>query len=135
MIEPGSARREALAGLRFGIVGVAASITHFGVLTALLSLAGAGPVIANTIAYVLALCVSFTGHHFWTFRATGPLLASFLRFLGASGGAYLASTLLLVVLIRDTALSDAAAALAAVAVMPLITFAAHRLWVFRKRGG
>ena len=125
--------REALLGLRFGIVGVAASLTHFAVLTALLSLAKAGPVLANTCAYALALGVSFTGHHFWTFRTGGPLVRSFLRFLGASGGAYVVSTLVLVVLLRATALPDAMAALLAVAVMPLVTFVAHRFWVFRRR--
>lgn len=125
--------REVLLGIRFGIVGALATLTHFAVLTIMLSLAGAGPVLANTVAYVLALGVSFTGHHFWTFNTSGSLLPTFLRFFGASGGAFLFSTLLLVFLIRVMNVSDPVAAFMSAAAIPLITYSASRIWVFRRR--
>lgn len=124
--------REAYTALRFGIVGILATLTHFGVLAGMLGL-GVGPVLSNATAYVLAVAVSFLGHHFWTYRAGGPLLPSFLRFMSASGAAFLVSTLLLVFLIRVVLLPDAVAAFFAAAVVPVITFIAFRIWVFRRR--
>lgn len=125
--------RELLLGARFGIVGGLATLTHFSVLAAMLGLAQAGPVLANTIAYLLALGVSFLGHHFWTFRAGGTLLPSFLRFFGASGGAFLISTLVLVVLIRVFGVPDTIAAFVSAASIPVMTYSASRIWVFRHR--
>lgn len=125
--------REVILGARFGIVGLFATITHFVVLTSMLSLVQAGPVIANTVAYVLALGVSFLGHHFWTFRASAPLLPTFLRFFGVSVFAFLTSTLILVFLIQKIKMSDPVAAFLSIAAVPIITFAASRVWVFRSR--
>lgn len=125
--------REVRLGARFGIIGALATLTHFAVLAAMLGLTIAGPVLANTVAYIMALGVSFFGHHFWTFRASGALLPSFLRFLGASGGAFLISTLLLVLLIRVFGVPDTIAAFVAAASIPIMTYSASRLWVFRHR--
>jgi putative flippase GtrA len=125
--------RELLLGARFGIVGVLATATHFAVLAAMLAVAQAGPVLSNTVAYLLALTVSFTGHHFWTFRTGAALLPSFLRFFGVSGGAFVVSTLLLVLMIRVVSLPDTLAAFLSAASIPAMTYAASRLWVFRHR--
>jgi putative flippase GtrA len=53
---------------KFGVVGVIAFIvTEVG--TNLLYLqAGVGPLTSNTIATVVAACVSFAGNRYWTFR-------------------------------------------------------------------
>ncbi len=123
---------EAFTVLRFGIVGILATLVHYGTLTSLLSLAGMGPVPSNFIAYVLAVVVSFAGHHYWTYRASGPVIVSFVKFLGASFAAFLVSTLLLVALLHVQT-PKAIAAFLAVAIVPVITFVAFRLWVFRQR--
>ena len=123
---------EVLLGARFGVVGVLATMTHFVVLAIMLSLAHTGPVSSNVVAYFLALGVSFIGHHFWTFRSSGAFLPTFLRFFGASGCAFLISSLLLVFLIRIVKVSDPIAAFMSAAVIPLITYSASRLWVFRR---
>lgn len=125
--------RELRLGARFGIVGVLATLTHFAVLAAMLSVMQAGPVLANTVAYVLALGVSFLGHHFWTFRSKASLLASFLRFFGASGSAFVISTLLLLLMIRVFRLPDALAAFLSATTIPAMTYGASRLLVFRHR--
>lgn len=123
---------EAYTVLRFGTVGILATLVHYGTLTSLLSLAGMAPVPSNFIAYVLAVIVSFVGHHYWTYRARGPVIVSFVKFLGASFAAFLVSTLLLVTLLHMQT-PKAIAAFLAVAIVPAITFVAFRLWVFRQR--
>ena len=123
---------EALTALRFGIVGILATLVHYGTLTSLLSYAGMGPVPSNFIAYGLAVVVSFVGHHYWTYRARGPVIVSFVKFLSASFAAFLVSTLLLVALLHVQTPKPIAAFLA-VAIVPVITFVAFRLWVFRQR--
>jgi putative flippase GtrA len=123
--------RELLLGARFGIVGAIATLTHFAALATMLGVMQAGPVVSNSVAYVFALGVSFTGHHFWTFRSGASLLPSFLRFLGASGSAFVISTLLLVLMIRMINLPDTLAAFLSAASIPAMTYAASRLWVFR----
>jgi len=125
--------REVLLGMRFGAVGAAATLTHFLVLAFLLRLDALGPLLANAVAYVLALGVSFAGHHFWTFRSTAPLGHSFARFFGASAAAFAVSSLLLELLIHQLRAPDALAAFISAASIPVITYAASRIWVFRNR--
>ena len=125
--------REVLLGMRFGAVGAAATLMHFLALASLLSLGWLGPVLANAVAYVLALGVSFIGHHFWTFRSTAALGPSFARFFGASGAAFLVSTMLLELLIHVVKAADTVAAFLSAASIPVITYAASRFWVFRNR--
>ena len=53
---------------RFGVVGIAATITHFSVAIGLVELAGLPVLGANFLAFAVALGVSYGGNHRWTFE-------------------------------------------------------------------
>ncbi|MEL7349081.1 MAG: GtrA family protein [Pseudomonadota bacterium] len=66
--------------MRFGAVGIAATLTHLGVLFGLVELAGVAPSLANPIAVALAVPVSYFGHYHLTFGATQAHGQTMMRF-------------------------------------------------------
>ena len=57
---------------RFGIVGVAATATHAGVLWALVEFMNLRPSLATVIGFLIAFNVSYFGHYYFTFRSREP---------------------------------------------------------------
>ncbi len=57
---------------RFGIVGVAATVTHAVVLWALVESVSMRPSFATVIGFLIAFNVSYFGHYYFTFRSTEP---------------------------------------------------------------
>lgn len=55
---------------RFGIVGVAATVTHAAILWALVETVQMRPSIATVIGFLIAFNVSYFGHYYFTFRST-----------------------------------------------------------------
>lgn len=62
---PFSVSREILT---FGLVGAVAAAVHVGVLIALVEWVAIRPLIANALAWIMALPVSFVGQRIFTFR-------------------------------------------------------------------
>ncbi|MDH0868037.1 GtrA family protein [Mitsuaria sp. GD03876] len=56
---------------RFVAVGTAAAAVHWAVVTAVVSSRGWPPLAANVLGWLVALTVSFVGHHRMTFRGHG----------------------------------------------------------------
>mgnify|MGYP006272866729 FL=1 len=117
--------------VRFGLVGVAATGVHAGVVLGLVEIAGVYPLWANVVAYLCAVGVSFTGHLHWTFRAQHKKsIGMFLRFvvISLSGFGLSQGLFWLLFTVGET---DYKLALAAVVVaVPTFTFLASQFWVF-----
>jgi len=74
----------------FVVVGCAAAAVHWSVATALVALGGWAPLQANVVGWLVALGVSFTGHHQLSFRGHGnPIGRAGLRFFSLSAGGFL----------------------------------------------
>ncbi|MBY9066680.1 GtrA family protein [Hyphomonas sp. WL0036] len=73
-------RASAARILRFGIVGVAATLTHALLLWAMVSFGGLRPSLATLIAFIGAFCVSYLGHYHFTFRSAEPHAAALPAF-------------------------------------------------------
>lgn len=114
----------------FGLVGAAATATHY--LTALLGheWLGINLYLANLLGYVTALSVSFVGHGWLTFQVS-LTRARLARFVPASVSVFLASELLLWGLESATPLPHQATLLLVVATVPVATFLINRYWVYR----
>jgi putative flippase GtrA len=56
--------------MRFAIVGISSSIVHFTTVICLVAPGWLPPLRANIIAFLIAFCVSFFGHRYWTFENT-----------------------------------------------------------------
>lgn len=124
-------RQEKARILRFAIVGLAATVTHAGMVLLLVEGSGMAPLRANFFSFLLAVLVSFAGHYHWTFTATTTYARAFPRFftiallgLGVSQ-AMMFSTVFLLGLHHRLSLA------AVVMVVPAINFLANRFWTFQ----
>ncbi len=74
-------RRLGTQVVRFGAVGVTATVTHVLIVVALVESGLARPFWANVVAFSTALVVSYFGNHAWTFELRGGHRRHLPRFL------------------------------------------------------
>ncbi|WP_170948373.1 GtrA family protein [Bordetella genomosp. 5] len=115
----------------FVFVGCAAAATHWLIAVACVEGAGAPPLLANFIGWLIAFVVSFTGHYRLTFRhqARGWTIAA-RRFFLISATGFVVNELSYAWLLHATPLRyDLLLALILI-VLAFLTFVASRLWAF-----
>ena len=122
---------EASITLRFGVVGIAATLTHASVVTAIIEASTLEPRIANAIAFAVAFIVSFNGHFHWTFSKEAPAKRALWRFFVIALAGFGANTIVLSMLLAQNVLPESIAALVSILAVPVTTFLAARLWGFR----
>jgi putative flippase GtrA len=128
----------ALQYLRFGTVGAAATAVHVAVFVGLIELAGAPPLLANAIAFGLAVLISFGGHFHWTFaprtpRATGigrPARLALIRFFVVALIGLTLNSLAVYLVVNVLALPYGLAIVLMVTVGQAAVFTLSRLWAF-----
>ncbi len=123
--------RELLIAARFGLVGIFATVVHITVIWLLLKQAGTTLILANTLAFLTAFDISFLGNYVWTFRSPGNPRRAMFRFFLIAVSAFAANTLILVFLMQGEWFSPIFAAIFSASVVPVISFAASRLWGFK----
>ena len=113
---------------RFALIGAGVTALHVMLATALIVMMAFRPVVANGCAFAVATLVSYLANTLWTFERR-PQPRSFARFVFVSlGGLVLTLTL--------AATADALGypfyigLAAVVAVVPVASFAMHRLWTY-----
>ena len=118
----------------FVLVGCLAAAVHWVVVVGLVSGLGWRPLRANVVGWLVALSVSFAGHHSLSFRGHGvPAHRSAGRFVAVSALGFSINEIAYALLLRwsghryDTAL---ALVLVGVAVL---TWSLSRRWVFRRK--
>lgn len=124
---------EIVFAVRFGLVGSLATVLHVAILWMLLSETFLSVLMANTIAFICAFGVSFSGNYFWTFGTPGSPKRAMLRFLTISVIAFLINSVLLGMIIEFDWLDPLQAAISAATAIPAFTFFASRYWGFMCR--
>ena len=116
----------------FVIVGCAAAATHWGVAVSCVSLAGLAPLVANIAGWLVAFCVSFTGHYQLTFRhQQAPLERAVVRFFLVSALGFAVNEAAYATLLRLTTVRyDVLLALVLIGIAGM-TFILGRYWAFR----
>lgn len=118
--------------LRFGIVGVSASIVHFSLVILLVETWQFNPLVANAIAFLFAFQVSYWGHRYWTFSETTALHRdAFPRLFIVASTGFMTNEGLYYIFLTFFKLPYIISLLFVLAIMPLITFTLSKLWVFR----
>jgi putative flippase GtrA len=116
---------------RFIIIGIAATLLHIGVALIALHFFGWAVFPSNLIAFLIAFVLAFIGHYHYTFRAAAQYHRALVRYFVISATAFAVNNVLLFALVKSGVLSDIVSVILAVAVIPLISFTASRLWGFR----
>lgn len=115
---------------RFGLVGVAASLTYLGGSLALLTL-GLTPYLANAAAFLASIAASYAGHYFFTYRSDDSHWRLGPRFLLVTAGLVgLSSALHAAVLALGA--SPRGAALVVTLVYPPLSFALNHFCAFAR---
>lgn len=125
--------RTLLQIIRFGLMGAAATATHFLVLVSLTSYAGLRPWLANGLAFCVALLVTWVGQSSWVFRSNNASPDKFVavRFLIVALTGLAANSGIMFVcekLLEDPVVVGF---LIATTLVPFLTFILSKFWVFR----
>ena len=112
-------------------VGCVAAAVHWGVVVVLVEHASWHPLLANLVGWLVALTVSFTGHHRLSFRGHGtPFLTSAARFFVVSAAGFAVNEMAYAVLLHSSTYRyDLLLAVVLVAVA-FITYWLSRHWAF-----
>ena len=117
--------------IRFGIVGVGATLTHLLAALTLSQVFDVAPLLANLIAFLVAFVVSFSGHYIWTFSRPGNHRRAIFRFFITALSGFFVNTIVLASLLADGRISEPLSFILAVAVIPVVTYFVSRIWAFK----
>jgi putative flippase GtrA len=119
--------------VRFGMVGVIATVVHWLVTVSVTELFQMNPLVANAVGWGTAVAVSFVGHWTVTFRGhESSLLRSGLRFLGVSTLGFAANSLIYGALLAINPLLYPFWLSMTLALVAVMTCLLSNLWVFRR---
>lgn len=130
---PESLRKPIAQLLRFGIVGVAATIVHMSVAFALHYLLNLSPLLSNFFAFLVAWCVSYAGQFSWTFKnSSAGHKQSAPKFFAVSVLSLILNQIIIWVTAEYFQIPFYLAVIFVVTSVPLVTFFLSKYWVFRE---
>lgn len=116
--------------LRFALVGAGATLTHALVLTVLVEVMRTDPTVANGLAFVLAVQVTYWGQRLWVFQRKAADARGLLRF-GVTAATGLMLNIAIMAAVVDGLLLDYRIGFGiALVAVPLVSFILSRYWVF-----
>lgn len=119
--------------IRFLAVGVLATASHFIVVIALVEGWSLDVMLANALAWTVALGVSYKGHHRWTFSAEGAHANHFPRYTAVSLTGLALNLATVWLFHHHLSAHYLVATTFGVALSVLVTFVMSRFWAFSSR--
>ena len=117
--------------VRFGVVGLLAALIHFSTVILLVQTYHFVPLTANILGFLIAFQFSYWGHRKWTFNDTESMhRVAVSKFLCVQMLNFAMNELLFYVFLSFN-LPYPVALIIVLTVLPIFTFAASKLWVFR----
>lgn len=118
--------------LWFIAVGCAAAAVHWVVVVAAVEAAGWRPLVANVGGWLVALGVSFAGHHHLSFRGHGvPLFGSARRFVAVSATGFAVNEGVYAATLQWSGLRYQMLLAGVLTLVAVMTWLLSRYWVFR----
>lgn len=116
--------------IRFGIVGVIASLVHFTCVVLFVQLLHWQPLVANIVGFSVGVQVSYWGHRRFTFRGTEAThRVAYPRLVMMQAGNFLANEGLFMMFLSMN-LPYPIALFIVLSIMPMFTFVISKTWVF-----
>lgn len=123
-------RLEVQQVLKFSGVGVAATIAHTVVFALFMESGLVAALLANFIAYLVALAVAYAGHLFWTFQGGDSRQGALYRYLSVSFAGFLFNSVIVWLVVDYAGYAYWYAILGMVVITPSIGYVLMRQWVF-----
>ena len=118
--------------LRFGLVGIVATLVHVVTVLVMHYLAGFSTLWANAIAFLTAWTVSYIGNWLWTFEAPTAHSHSAPRYFFVGIAGFALNQVIVEITTNWWAWPMWLALVPVVMVVPLVSFLASRYWAYRK---
>jgi putative flippase GtrA len=118
---------------RFAVVGVIATATHTAVFALALEALAIEPVVANALAFTVAVLVGYALNRRWTFAAHGGEDARLWRYVAGALAGLGVNSLIMYGAVHRAHWSPYVGLALALLVVPPLTFALNQFWVFRPR--
>lgn len=125
--------RNFLRIVRFGITGGIASGVYAIIAIVAVDMLGMSGLGASSLAYLVAIPVSFIGQKFWTFRATGTLERELPGFLAVQAINLVAAAVIMAILVDVLKLDRIVGVGAVVIAIPAMTYLLLSRKVFKER--
>lgn len=121
--------------IKYGLVGLLGTALHFGLLVALVELAGARPVLASAAGFVVVLLVSYELNRRWTFNraAPGARLHTFAKYAATSLMGLGLNTAIMYAAVDVLALPYTVGQAGVTLVIPVFNYIMNRTWTFAER--
>jgi putative flippase GtrA len=126
-----SAKRELYRIAKFGVVGVTATLVHAITVFTLARIEIWPILFANLAAFLIAFTVTYSGNYLWTFEKPGQPVIALSKLILVSGIGFAVNNIALITTLSLFSWSEQVCGLVSACVVPLITFPASKLWVFR----
>jgi putative flippase GtrA len=116
--------------LRFAVVGATASAAHVVVALTLIELPRVPVLTANGLAFLVAVVVSYSGNHSWTFQREGHHQRHLPRFLTIALIGLALNQAIIFGLVTIAGFSYLVGIFAVIAIVPAASFVLSRRWAF-----
>ena len=116
--------------IKFMIVGTLAATCHIFVMAVSVEKLLFPPLMANIIAFLIAFVISFAGHKKWTFKGCTHYNTLSIKFFTVAFCTLLLSEFIIYLLYNVWHYHYILATIAALIIVPPVTFALSKLWVF-----
>jgi putative flippase GtrA len=117
--------------VRFAVVGAIATAIHAAVFAALIETTRIDPVAATVVAFAAAFVAGFVLNRRWTFGSRAAPAAQLPRYLASQLAGLALSAAIMHVAVHLQRWSPYAGLALSIALVPPVTFALSRWWVFR----
>ena len=121
----------AQAFLRFAVVGAVATTIHAAVFALLIETTPVDPVGATVLAFVVAFAAGFVLNRRWTFASRADPLAQLPRYLVVQLAGLVLNAAIMALAVHVQRWSPYAGLALGIVLVPPVTFALARAWVFR----
>jgi len=112
------------------VVGLLAALIHVTIITDLLNHQGMAVLVANSVAFMVAVVVSYIGHYRWTFGVDGDHRLMFPRFIIIAIAGFALNQVIMYFFVMLYHIDYRIALAVVLTVVPTLSFVVNKLWVF-----
>lgn len=118
--------------MRFGLVGVAATLVHLLVANMVLITCSSSVYLSSLCGFATAFLVSYLGHYYFTFQTKKAHQETLIRFFSIAFGGFLGSYIVLALLARLDLPSETIRLTISILIIPVITYLLAKGWAFKQ---